>query len=494
MATLSGGSGSANAAYSHANPGTYRDVFGFDNAPDSTNLPQIYEREVTIYGNRTLMGFLRMIGSESATNSQQIRWVEQRRLHVYSDNAIGSGANTFYVGRNGGAAVTSAPANVFVNHAFRENDKVLISNKTGLGTATVAGTELFIITGVNATSGEITVEPYGASTNTIATDDELNVLVIGTEYGKGSNPTRRTLQAEFDNYTNSTTIMREQFSVNGTDSNQIGWVEIQDENGGQGKYWYVKGKSETMTRWNDYLELSLLEDKFKVGGTAVGKGSADNELGYTEKSGATPASQGGSQGFFDAIEERGNKAAGGFNTGSDTFLQDLDNIIEVLDKEGNIEENLFYLNRAQSLNFDDGMSTQNNGTGGTSSSWGIFNNSESMGLSLGFNSVRRGSYDFYKKDWKYLNQLDGRSNFEGVQGVSIPMGTKSVYDQMGSNLSSPFASIHYLAGPTQNRKNVSWAHGGSFGGGYDSRDSMTLEFLTERCICLKGANNFILFE
>ena len=54
------------------------------------------------------------------------------------------------------------------------------------------------------------------------------------------------------------------------------------------------------------------------------------------------------------------------------------------------------------------MATQNNGTGGTSTSWGVFNNSESMGLNLGFTSVRRGSYDFYKKDWKYLNAFDGR--------------------------------------------------------------------------------------
>ena len=41
------------------------------------------------------------------------------------------------------------------------------------------------------------------------------------------------------------------------------------------------------------------------------------------------------------------------------------------------------------------------GTGGTS--YGVFDNSEDMALNLGFSGFRRGSYDFYKTDWKYLN-------------------------------------------------------------------------------------------
>ena len=228
-----------------------------------------------------------------------------------------------------------------------------------------------------------------------------------------------------------------------------------------------------------------------------GKGSAANELGAAQNGTGSAPSRGGSEGLFAAIQARGNKTSDGFATGSGSgaggFLGDIDKIIEVLDTEGNIEENLFYLDRDESLNFDDGMAVQNNGTGGTSTSWGLFNNSKDMALDFGFVGLRRGSYDFYKKDWKYLNQVDGRGSFGGVRGVSIPMGTKTVYDQYGANLQSPFASIHYLAGPTQNRKNISWTHGGSFGGGYNGLDSMKLEMLSEKCICLKGANNFILF-
>ena len=73
------------------------------------------------------------------------------------------------------------------------------------------------------------------------------------------------------------------------------------------------------------------------------------------------------------------------------------------------------------------------------------------------------------------------------------MGTKSVYDQYGANLSMPFASIHYLAGPHHSRKNQSWVHGGQAPTPTSGLDSMNMEFLSEKCICLKGANNFVLF-
>ena len=44
--------GQADASGYGVSASNYADVFGFDNAETSTNLPQIYEREVTIYGNQ----------------------------------------------------------------------------------------------------------------------------------------------------------------------------------------------------------------------------------------------------------------------------------------------------------------------------------------------------------------------------------------------------------------------------------------------------------
>ena len=45
-------------------------------------LPELYEQEVERYGNRTLSGFLRMVGAEMPMTSDQVIWSEQNRLHI----------------------------------------------------------------------------------------------------------------------------------------------------------------------------------------------------------------------------------------------------------------------------------------------------------------------------------------------------------------------------------------------------------------------------
>ena len=51
-------------------------------------LPEIYEAEIERYGNRTISGFLRMVGAEMPMTSDQVIWSEQNRLHVaYRDSA-----------------------------------------------------------------------------------------------------------------------------------------------------------------------------------------------------------------------------------------------------------------------------------------------------------------------------------------------------------------------------------------------------------------------
>ena len=49
-------------------------------------LPELYEQEVERYGNRTLAGFLRMVGAEMPMTSDQVIWSEQNRLHIAYDN------------------------------------------------------------------------------------------------------------------------------------------------------------------------------------------------------------------------------------------------------------------------------------------------------------------------------------------------------------------------------------------------------------------------
>ena len=49
-------------------------------------LPDVYEKEAEIYGNRSIGSFLRMVSAEMPSASDEIRWVEQGRLHVKYKN------------------------------------------------------------------------------------------------------------------------------------------------------------------------------------------------------------------------------------------------------------------------------------------------------------------------------------------------------------------------------------------------------------------------
>ena len=466
-----GGSGSATANLGQAHAGNFRDVYGFDNGPDATGLPDVYAEEVGRYGDRTINNFLRMVSAEMGTNSKRVQWGEEGRLNVYTNRArrANAAANIFTINNNDGSA-TTVTANA--GHSFRINDKVIIGDSNTSHLGYVSG----------ASGATITVQSYLTANST---DDSgfpgldsgttnLTILVVGSEEQKGGTSRAKTIQPEFLTFTNDTIIIRDTYSINGSDSNQIGWLK---SNGSY--YWHIKGRSDAAMRFENQLETALVEDKKAT----------------TAAEARTASSKTGSEGLFAAIRDGGNVTTGGFTDGgtAEAGRDDFDAIIRRLDKEGAIEENSLWLDRTEGLSVDDILSSQNSyGSGG--SSWGLFNNSEAMGLSLGFDSWRRGGYDFYKTSWKYLNTEDGRGNFTDIKGVSVPMGMKNVYDQMGVKMSMPYLHIKYLAGDTGSRKMMSWAHGGSAEGGYSSGvDETRVEMLSERCLCTLGRNNFFLF-
>jgi len=135
--------------------------------------------------------------------------------------------------------------------------------------------------------------------------------------------------------------------------------------------------------------------------------------------------------------------------------------------------------------------------GGTA--YGLFDNSEDMALNLGFTGFRRGSYDFYKTDWKYLNDASTRGALAtaaaSIEGALIPAGTSTVYDQiLGTNIRRPFLHVRYRASQADDRRMKTWLTG-SVGGAFTSDlDAMEVNFLSERCLCVQAANNFVLFK
>jgi hypothetical protein len=457
-------------------------------------LPEIYEAEVERYGNRTISGFLRMVGAEMPMTSDQVIWSEQNRLHLSFESGMGGGGGT-----TPSAPAIAAGATVITNVAgensagesiqpiIRAGSTIVVYNTVSLNSVKCFVDEE---PGAGATNWDVRAFPYTApdlddvsnAVGEAGEGGEIKIFVYGSEFGKGTDSMTGSITPSFTQYNNSPVIIKDQYVVSGSDASQIGWVEVTDEAGLSGYLWYLKAEGETRLRFQDYLEMVSVEGELATGAAAAVLAGGVDAGGPTVK---------GTQGLFAAIEERGNVYN---NFTAATGLADFDKILANLDKQGAIEENMLFLNRATSLDMDDMLAAQNSyGAGGTS--YGVFENSSEMALNLGFSGFRRGSYDFYKTDWKYLNDASTRGLTGDIEGVLVPAGTTTVYDQMlGTNIRRPFLHARYRASEADDRRMKSWITGSVGGAATSGEDVMKVHFLSERCLVTQAANNFVLFK
>ena len=453
-------------------------------------LPELYEAEVERYGNRSLSGFLAKVGAEEAMQSDKVVWSEQGRLHI---NITG--------------ATLDVSANIlgFANQneadLIRKHDTLLLYC-TGCSTAANVGKTIkVLVTAIGqdaVASGTdtlgVTIAPYTqanmGTTNVFTDSSVFTVMVYGSEYKKGSTADRHALTPSFQTFDNKPIIMRDMYQIDGSDTAQIGWVEISGEEGQNGYMWYLKAEGDTRARFNDYLEMSMIEAQKAASGSGA----------------AAVSGIGGTEGLLQAIENRGHISTDTFGGVPATDLAYFDDILVKLDGQGAIEENMLYLDRSDSLNFDGMLAGVSLGSAG-GTAYGLFDNSSDMALNLGFIGFRRGSYDFYKSDWKYLNNVsahgavghlpgaaspDTWAGNSKLSGVLCPAGTSSVYDEtMGRNVKRPFIHVRYRASQTDNRRLKTWITGSVGGNITSDLDAMTVNYLTERCLVVQAANNFM---
>ena len=458
-------------------------------------LPDLMEKEAEVFGNRTISGFLSQVGAEEAMTSDQVVWSEQSRLHLSYKGTVVLAGDT-----NGTFEVTTdIDGNTLTTtHGIRVNDMVLLASAGKVSKCLVVETpESNAVVSLEAYDEDVlTSHATGAGAATL--------LVIGSEYGKGQsysditgtwNSERRTaLEPTFKSFTNKPIIMKDYYEISGSDASAIGWVEVTGEEGQNGYLWYLKAEGDTRARFTDYLEMAMLEAEKT--GVNSNIGFADKQIRGSADSGAGGS---GTQGLFDAIEERGNLTSGVTGVNAATDLAEFDAILAEFDNQGAIEENMMFVNRATALAVDDMLASMNSyGAGGTS--YGVFDNDENMALNLGFSGFRRGSYDFYKSDMRYLNDkatrggINSAATSAAIRGVIVPAGTSSVYDQsLGKNLKRPFLHVRYRASQTDNRKMKTWVTG-SVGATTSALDAMQIHMLSERCLVTQGANNFMLMK
>ena len=453
----------------------YLSFTGGSNDWSQQYLPDLYEQEVEVFGNRSVASFLRMVGAEMPMTSDQVVWSEQGRLHLFYTGASVTNAGVITIASSG-------------THAVRVGQTIVLSDNQTSPTVIKA-----YVSAVATDNTTLTAIPYsggatvGAVSGFTTADDSgsatCDFFVFGSEFKKGTSGMTNAVQPSFASLTNKPIIIKDKYEVSGSDTSQIGWVEVTGEQGQTGYLWYLKAEGDTRQRFEDNLEMAMVE-----GELAKSTGGVDSLLGTA---GANDTA--GTEGLFAAVTARGHITTGIAGTSATDDLGSFDNILKKFDAQGAIEENMLYINREVALAIDDMLATQNSyGAGGTS--YGVFSNSEDMALNLGFSGFRRGSYDFYKSDWKYLNDGSTRGIIEDdIRGIIIPAGTSTVYDQtLGKNIKRPFLHVRYRASAADDRKMKSWTTG-SVGGNFSSDlDAMEVHYLSERCLVTQGANNFML--
>jgi len=391
-------------------------------------LPELYEAEVERYGNRMLSGFLSMVGAEEAMTSDQVRWSEQGRLHLSATTAATADI------ANDNLTFSSADDAAM----FRINDTVLLYCTADSTTAANQGTTIKVLVTAAPTTTKRTVIPYTQATLD-ASGGGATTYTAEFKKGVSLGTDRDTLTPSFTSFSNKPIILRDRFQVNGSDVSQIGWVEVSGEEGQSGYLWYLKAEGDTRARFNDYMEMSMLE-AVRATGTQL-----DTILG----TGGSGEAEAGTEGLFAAIEDRGHVSL-------DTF------------------------NRSETLAIDNMLSFVGAGVGAANVGYGLFDNSADMALNLGFSGFRRGSYD------------QGETK---ISGILVPAGVTTVYDEtMGKNMKRPFLHIRYRASNTDNRRLKTWVTGSVGGNITSDLDAMEVNYLSERCLISQATNNFMLLN
>jgi hypothetical protein len=420
----------------------YIDIFDYT----SQYSPDTYDKLISIYGDQSLLGMIFKLGSEEPISSDQYIWTEKGRLHTLY-NAVTRSGNVF----------TQS------DHVYRVGEVVAASQGSNFQLGRI----------IAVTPSTFTAVPYKAAGWLIGTTG-ITTFISHSEFQKNTAGMDGTLETDFTILRNKPIIFKDNYIASGSDITQDSWVET--DTGGY--VWYLQSELDGRRRFEDRIELGLLQAENAEAGSAAGSGGFD-----------------GMEGLFESVRTRGNVF-----DGRATTLPDWDSILKRFDAQGKIREYMFYVDRDQSLAIDDLLGSLNAGYS-SGISYGLFENSEEMAVNLGFIGFRRGTYDFYKSDWKVLNDITllGAVPADAkVNGLLVPYGDTEVYDgtsTMADRITQPYLSIKYRVKGMENRRHKTWITG-SVGTSVptDTNDHMRVNHLAERGICTVGANNFMIFQ
>ena len=401
---------------------------------DLVNKPDNRDALIKTYGSQGITGFLQLVGAVKAqATADEVQYWEEERLHKKANFSTVSG-------------VYSAGS----GDVLRANDVVLLDD----------GTRAFA--SYDASTGVTTI--VDIATGSAVADATYEVPVIGNLYAQGSDQPSEFLESGIVKRTNPFMIMKEVYSVTGSQATNIGWIDL-----GNGDYrWYMKSEADQRQRFMDKREMMML----------LGQ-RADSSLGLA-----------GSEGYFSAIEDRGLVQAGLINT-----IAEVDDIVKIFDQQGAASEYALYVNREQDLAIDDMLAAGQlaSGTAATTvgaAAFGSFSNSPETAINLGFRSFARGGYTFHKHDWKLLNDptLLAGSVFKGV---AVPMA--QVADAKTGD-KAPALEMNFKAANGYSREMEHWMVGSILGASNATKDNVEFHYRSEMNLITRAANRHLLIK
>ena len=419
---------------------------------DLVNKPDNRDALIKTYGFQGITGFLQLVGATKAVaTNDEVQYWEETRLHQ-KQKATPTGAvaaaklQTITLGSSNSAIV-------------RPNDVILMSDGSSRGIVVkVTGDTSFKV----ANLADANLPALTAST-------DYEFAIIGNLYEQGSEQPDAFIESGVVKRTNKFMIMKEVYSVTGSQATNIGWINL-----GNGDYrWYLKSEADTRQRFMDKREMMMLLGQTIANSTAVASGDVD----YTDID--------GSEGYFSAIEDRGIVQSGYIDT-----LTEIDDIVKVFDKEGAASEYALYVNRDQDLKLDDLLAKLGDTTTTGAARFGSFQNSPEMALNLGFRSFNRAGYTFHKHDWKLLNDptLLSGSDF---YGVAVPMA--SVADARTGE-KAPALEMNYKASNGYSREMEHWMIGSVLGASNATKDNVEFHYRSEANLITRAANRHLLIK
>jgi len=422
------------------------------------------EQLIKRYGNQGITGLMELLGSKKETTAQTFEHYEETLLHNHFEADINSSELRV-------TAAFSDTANADTgNVALRDGDLILGAD----------GTMLYVTAGL--ADNDFTVKNMNGGIPSSASSQAY--AVVGNAYAERSGQpvgiTPRVTQ-----YQNKCQIIKESFTVSGSEATNAVYVKVNSPEMGTGYLWYLQGEADTYQRFLDYSELAMI-----VGQSGDGTLTSDD----TDTDGSAAAVLTGistTEGLLPFIENKGQT----MDLGSSAItMADFDAAVKSLDKYRGSKEMALYAGINLSLDIDDLLAAQGAYAAG-GANYGTFANNKDMALNLGFNSFSRGGYTFHKKTYDLFNRPDllGGTGFNyNGYGMCIPMDSQK---DARSGDKIPSLRMRYKAANGYSREMEHWLTGSAvLQNKTNETDELRCNYRTERGFEGFAPNRFLLFK